>query len=56
MDSSHMSAQLSSACNHYKYDSKQQLKDIFSRYYKSVLGDIDSFFKQFESYNDLGIL
>ena len=44
MDSCHMSAQLSSACNHYKYDSKQHLKDTFSRHDKSVLGDIDSFF------------
>ena len=36
-----MSPQLSSACNHYKYDSKQHLKDIFSRHDKSVLRDID---------------
>ena len=41
MDSSHMSPQLSSACNHYKYDSKQHLKDIFSRHDKLVLRDID---------------
>ena len=41
MDSSHMSPQLSSDCNHYKYDGKQHLKDIFSRHDKSVLGDID---------------
>ena len=59
MNSSHKSPQLSSACNHYKYDSKQHLKDIISRHDKSVLRDIDPdtiFFKQFESYNDLGIL
>ena len=36
-----MSPQLSSACNHYKYDSIQHLKDIFSRHDKSVLRDID---------------
>ena len=41
MDSSLMSPQLSSACNHYKYDRKQNINYIFSRHDKSVLGDID---------------
>ena len=36
-----MSPQLSSACNHYKYDRKQNINYIFSRHDKSVLGDID---------------
>ena len=38
IDSSLMSPQLSSACNHYKYDSKQHINDIFSRHNESVLG------------------
>ena len=41
MDSSHMSPQLSAACNHYKYDSKQHIHDIFSIHDKRVLRDID---------------
>ena len=36
-----MSPQLSSTCNHYKYDSKQHINAIFSRHNKSVLGDND---------------